>query len=123
MALVRDFGGKGPVLQLASHCAFGSFQEGVLRLHLPDEDAHLRSDNLVKQLTQLVSNALGSAVQVRFENKLATSGDTLQVRNERQRSERQSAAEASFLAEPVVGQLLGQDGNLVPDSIRPLNEN
>jgi DNA polymerase-3 subunit gamma/tau len=95
----------------------------VLRLHLPDEDAHLRNDNLVRQLTQAVGAAVGQPVQIRFESQLSTPGDTLHSRNERQRSERQIAAEASFLADPVVGQLLGQGGSVVPDSIRPINEN
>ena len=123
LALVGSAGLKGPVLQLGSHSAFCGYQDGVLRLFLPDEDAHLRTDNLVRQLTQAASTALGVAVQIRFENKLAIPGDTLHLRNERQRSERQLAAEASFLADPVVSQLLGQGGSIVPDSIRPLNEN
>ncbi len=123
LALVATAGLKGPALQLGSHSAFCGFGEGVLRLHLPDEDAHLRNENLVRQLTQAVSVAVGQPVQIRFESQHSTPGDTLHSRNERQRSERQIAAEASFLAEPVVGQLLGQGGNVVPDSIRPLNEN
>ena len=123
LALVGSAGLKGPVLQLGAHSAFCGYQDGVLRLFLPDEDAHLRTDNLVRQLTQAASTALGVAVQIRFENKLAIPGDTLHLRNERQRSERQLAAEASFLADPVVSQLLGQGGSIVPDSIRPLNEN
>jgi len=123
LALVGTAGLKGPVLQLASHSAFCGFQDGVLRLFLPVEDAHLRTDNLIRQLTQAVSTALGGAVQIRFETQLAVPGDTLHSRNERQRGERQLAAEASFLADPVVGQLLGQGGSVVADSIRPLSEN
>ena len=122
LALVATAGLKGPALQLGSHSAFCEYRDGVLRLFLPDEDAHLRTDNLVRQLTQAVTTAVGQPVQIRFESKLSTPGDTLHSRNERQRSERQIAAEASFLADPVVGQLLGQGGNVVPDSIRPINE-
>jgi DNA polymerase-3 subunit gamma/tau len=123
LALVSGAGLKGPVLQLGSHSAFCSLQDGVLRLFLPEADVHLRSDNLVRQLGDAVSNALGHPVKIQFENKLSVAGDTLHLRNERQRSERQLAAEASFLADPIVGQLLGQGGNIVPDSIRPLSEN
>jgi hypothetical protein len=43
------------------------------------------------------------------------------MRNERQRSERQLAAEASFVADPVVSQLLGQGGSIVPGSIQPIS--
>ena len=123
LALVGAAGLKGPALQLASNCMFCGFDNVILRLHLPEEDAHLRTDNLVRQLTQLLSLAMGGDVQLRFEGKPAAIGDTLHVRNERQRSARQAAAEASFLADPVVGQLLGQGGSVVPDSIRPISEN
>jgi DNA polymerase III subunit gamma/tau len=121
--VVATAGLKGPALQLGSHSAFCGFQDGVLRLHLPNEDAHLRTDNLVRQLTQAVTTAIGQPVQIRFESQHSAPGDTLHSRNQRQRSERQVAAEASFLADPVVGQLLGQGGSVVPDSIRPLSEN
>lgn len=124
LALVAAAGLKGPALQLGSHCAFCSYGDGVLRLHLPDEDAHLRSDNLVRQLAVAASNLLRASVQLRFEAKPAAAAtDTLHQRSERQRSERQDAAEARFLADPVVAQLLGQGGSVVPDSIRPLSEN
>ena len=123
LALVANAGLKGPALQLGSHSAFCSYQDGVLRLFLPEADTHLRTDNLIRQLSLAVSVALDAAVQIRFENKQSAPGDTLHLRNERQRSERQLAAEASFLADPVVSHLLGQGGSVVPDSIRPLNEN
>ena len=99
------------------------YQDGTLRLFLPEADAHLRNDSTVKQLSQAVGNAVGASVQIRFETQPGKPGDTLHLRNERQRSERQLAAEAAFLADPVVGQLLGQGGSIVPDSIRPLSEN
>ena len=123
LALVAGSGLKGPALQLASHCAFISCDEHALRVHLPDEDAHLRSESGVRQVTQAVGAALGRPVQIRFESQPGSAGVTLQQRNQRERSERQVAAEASFRADPVVSQLLGQGGNIVPDSIRPLSEN
>jgi DNA polymerase-3 subunit gamma/tau len=123
LALIAASGLKGPAFQLASHCAFIAFADGVLSVHLADEDAHLRSEGLVRQLAQSVGAALGGAVQVRFEAQAANAGDTLHRRSERQRGERQLAAEASFRADPVVEALLGQGGSIVPDSIRPLSEN
>ncbi|MCX7042588.1 MAG: DNA polymerase III subunit gamma/tau [Gammaproteobacteria bacterium] len=123
LALVAGSGLKGPALQLASHCAFINCDEDVLRVHLPEEDAHLRSESGVRQVTQAVATAIGRPVQIRFEAHPGGTGDTLHQRNQRQRSERQVAAEASFRADPVVSQLLGQGGSIVPDSIRPLSEN
>ena len=123
LALVAAAGLKGPALQLGSHCLFCGYGDGQLRLHLPEEDAHLRNDSLVRQLAAAASQLLGASVTLRFEPKPALPGDTLHMRTQRQRSEQQSAAEASFLADPVVAQLLGQGGSVVPDSIRPLSEN
>jgi len=82
---------------------------GTGRLHLPDEDAHLRNDSLVRQLGAAASQLLGAGVTLRFEPKPAVAGDTLHTRTQRQRSEQQSAAEASFLADPVVASVRGLD--------------
>jgi len=120
LALVAAAGLKGPALQLGSHCLFCGYSDGNLRLHLPEEDAHLRNDSLVRQLAAAASQLLGASVQLRFEPKPVLPGDTLHMRTQRQRSEQQSAAEASFLADPVVTQLLGQGGSVVPGSIQPL---
>jgi DNA polymerase-3 subunit gamma/tau len=123
LALVSAAGLKGPALQLGSHCQFCGYADGVLRLHLPDEDAHLRNDSLVRQLSTAAAQRLGRDVRLLFEGKPSQAGDTLHARTQRERSEKQSAAEASFLSDPVVAQLLGQGGSIVPDSIRPLSEN
>ena len=119
LALVGNSGLKGPVRELASHCAFLGYTDGVLRLSLPDSCAHLRSDSLVRRLSEELAAGLGKTPQIRFE-KAATDGDTLHTRQQRERSERQTSAEAAFLADPIVSQLLGQGGNVVPDSIRPI---
>ncbi len=118
--LIANAGIKGPAFQLASHSAFISYADNVLLLALPNDMEHLRTDSLVRNLGQALSTALGAAPVIRFE--AAKSGDdTLHQRTERQRSERQTGAEATFLADPVVSQLIGAGGNVVPDSIRPLD--
>ncbi len=122
LGLVASCGLKGPVYQLASHCAFLGRNDGVLRLHLPEEDAHLRSESLMRQLGQALAQATGREFQLRFETAAAPA-DTLHKRSERQRGERMQVAEQQFLADPVVSQLLGQGGCVVPDSIRPLDSN
>jgi DNA polymerase-3 subunit gamma/tau len=120
LALVGTAGLKGPVRELASHSGFCRYDEGVLSLNLPDAFEHLRSDNLVKRLASDLAPALGAAPKIRFE-KIAATGETLHDRQQRVLSERQSGAETAFLADPVVNQLLGQGGELLPDSIRPLD--
>jgi hypothetical protein len=113
---------RGPVRELAAHTAFLGCDDGALRLALAAGSDHLRSESLVRQLAQAVSGALGTPIQIRFEQAPAQA-DTLHDRNQRVRSERQSGAEADFFNNPVVSRLLEQGATLVPDSIRPLNEN
>jgi DNA polymerase-3 subunit gamma/tau len=118
LALIAGLGLKGPTLQLASHSAFCAYGDGILSLCLPDSMEHLRTENLVRQLTQALSTRLGTAPKIRFD-KATEVGDTLHARGERQRDRRQSAAEAAFLADPVVSRLIGEGGQVVPDSVRP----
>jgi DNA polymerase-3 subunit gamma/tau len=112
---------RGPVRELAAHTAFLGYDDGVLRLALAAGSDHLRSDSLVRQLSQQLANGLGGTLpQIRFEAAPATGADTLHDRTQRQRSERQSGAEAAFVADPVVSRLLEQGATLVPGTIEPL---
>jgi len=112
---------RGPARELAAHTAFLGCEGGALRLALAPGSDHLRNDSLVRQLAQAVGQAIGAQVQVRFEKAPAAApADTLHDRTQRQRSERQSGAEADFFADPVVSRLLEQGATVVPDSIRPL---
>ena len=121
--LVADAGLRGPVRELAAHCAFCAYADGVLSLSLPDSFDHLRSESLVRQLAQALQAPLGQVPQVRFESARAAAGtETLHDRTERQRGERQADAEADFLADPVVARLVEQGARLVPDSVRPMDE-
>jgi DNA polymerase-3 subunit gamma/tau len=122
LALITMVGLKGPVRELAAHAAFVGYQEGVLKLSLPDSQEYLRSESLTRQLAQNLAGSLGQAPQIRFE-KVVVKGETLHARTERQRSEKQSDAELAFLADPTVNKLIEQGAVLVPDSIRPLKEN
>jgi DNA polymerase-3 subunit gamma/tau len=122
IALIAALGMKGPVRELAAHAAFVGYDNGVLKLALPDSQEYLRSESLTRQLAQHLAAGLGSAPQIRFE-KPTGNAETLHARIERQRSEKQSDAELAFLADPVVNKLIEQGAVLVPDSIRPLKEN
>lgn len=123
LALIGDAGLKGPVRELASHSGFCAYADGLLSLSLPEACEHLRSDKSVSSLAQQLAPLLGSAPRIRFEKAAANAnGETLHDRNQRQRSERQSGAESSFMADPIVAQLIGQGGKVVPDSIKPLDQ-
>ena len=122
-ALIASSGLRGPARLLAEHSVFIGYDDGVLKLALPASDEHLKSSALIAMMATALTPALGTAPQIRFENA-PVQGESLRERNERARDERQSAAEATFMNDPDVQRLISQHGaKLVPDSIRPFDEN
>ena len=111
---------KGPTRELAAHSVFVAFDNGVLKLALPDNLLHLRSDAVVSGLAQKLAPAMGEVPKISFE-KANIHSETLHDRTERFRSEKQTDAQTAFMADPVVSQLLQQGAQIVPDSIRPLD--
>ncbi len=111
---------KGPTRELAAHSVFVAFDNGILKLALPDNLLHLRSDAVVSSLAQKLAPALGEIPKIIFE-KANVQSETLHDRTERFRSEKQTDAQSAFMADPVVSQLLQQGAQIVPDSIRPLD--
>ena len=121
--LVADLPLRGPVRELAASAAFVGFDDGVLRLALPESDEHLKAPIIVHQLADALASPLGHAPQIRFEAAPASAAPTLHERNARERETRQSSAEQNFLSDPDVQRLMSQQGaKLVPDSIRPYDE-
>ena len=115
---------KGPPRTLIDHVTFIGYADNVLRLHLPAEKDIFRSDNLVAQVARALGDVLGAAPRLEF---VAAGGaaakETLHERNQRDRDQRQIAAEAAFASDPTVQSLIQQHGaRVVPDSIRPLDE-
>ncbi|QNP41030.1 DNA polymerase III subunit gamma/tau [Lysobacter solisilvae (ex Woo and Kim 2020)] len=124
-ALVASSEIRGPARPLAEHAVFIGYDgnTNILRLALPASDEHLKSTALIGMMANALAPALGGAPQIRFENAPAQ-GESLRERNERARDERQGAAEAAFMNDPDVQRLITQHGaKVVPDSIRPLDEN
>ncbi|MFC5569529.1 DNA polymerase III subunit gamma/tau [Lysobacter yangpyeongensis] len=122
-ALVAGSALRGPARLLAEHSIFVGYDGTTLRLALPATDEHLKSSALIAMMANALEPILGSAPQIRFENAPAE-GESLRERKERARDERQSAAEAAFLNDVDVQRLITQHGaKLVPDSIRPFDEN
>ena len=112
---------RGPAAQLAAHSGFVSYADGVLRLTLAPADEHLKGPAMVRMLAAALESQLGTAPQIRFE-LTEPSGETLHVRNERQRDARQAQAEETFMNDPDVRRMLEQGAKVVPDSIRPLDD-
>ena len=119
--LIDDSGLSGPSRELAANAAFVSFQHGVLRLALLPGFEYLQSERALNALAQALSQALGSTPKILIETCNAQA-ETLHQRADRQRGEQQSAAEAVFMADPQVQQLIQQGARVVADSIRPFKE-
>jgi len=122
LALVAGSGLTGPSRLLASHAAFISCRDGVLKLGLAPGFEYLSSENALKALSEMLGKALGQAPRIVIDTSDAPA-ETLHQRSDRERGERQQAAEQTFLADPEVQVLIQQHGaRLVSDSIRPFEE-
>ena len=121
LALLDTAGLRGPVRELAAHAAFCAYTGGELRLALPDELSHLRTDAMTAKLAEALISTLGTRPRITFvADTVALAGETLHARNARQSDERQAGAEQSFLADSAVQRYMQQYGaKLVPGSIQP----
>ena len=113
---------NGPSKQLAAHSAFISYQHGVLKLAISPGFEYLSSDRSQAALIAALTGPLGQAPRLVIDTG-AAGAETLHQRADRQRGERQTAAEAAFMADPSVQLLVQQHGaRVVADSIRPFEE-
>ncbi len=120
LALVERSGLKGAPRELAAHAVFLGHDDGVLHLGLSPNDELLNTPASNRALSAALADLLGGTPRLRFETVADSGAETLRERTERARDARQEAAEAAFLADPGVQQLMRRHGaTLVPDSIRP----
>jgi len=123
-SLVANSNLRGPSRVLAEHAGFVGYADGVLSLSLTAADELLRSNAMtVNLVAEALAPALGVTPQIRFV-EASRSAESLRERNDRARDERQANAEANFMNDPDVQRLISQHGaKVVPDSIRPYDEN
>lgn len=115
---------RGPARELAAHTAFVSHDDGVLTLLLAPGFEYLRTERSIGALAAALAASLGAEPQVVIQTGEAVQAETLNARRDRERDSRQSAAEEAFLNDPAVKRLVEQHGaRVVPDSIRPVDEN
>ena len=119
---VADSGLSGPERELAANCAFERATPEAIHLVLPEGFDYLKTDRAAAQLEQAVSQRLGQSPRILIRIGQAQA-ETLHDRQERERGERQTAAQAAFLDHAQVRGLVEQHGaRVVPDSIRPYQE-
>ncbi|MDR0181358.1 DNA polymerase III subunit gamma/tau [Lysobacter arvi] len=123
-SLVANSNLRGPARVLAEHAGFVGYADGVLSLSLSADDDLLRGNAVtVNLVAEALAPALGVAPQIRFV-EASRPAESLRQRNERARDQRQADAEANFMNDPDVQRLISQHGaKIVPDSIRPYDEN
>ncbi len=110
---------RGPVREFAHNVVPIALQDGRLRLGLAPQFEHLRSDGMLRNLTEALTPALGAGLRIQLET-LDTASDTLADRQRRERAQQQGDAEAAIAADPVVQSLIQQfDARVVPRSTRP----
>ena len=104
--------------ELARHSALIEFGASTVRLALPQDKRPLvtQKERLAKTLSDYFGRPL--KVEVALADQV---GESVAVADQRAADARQQAAEAAFMADPVVKTLLAQPGaQVVPGSIRPL---
>ncbi|QHG86331.1 DNA polymerase III subunit gamma/tau [Xanthomonas sp. NCPPB 1638] len=122
LELVTRSGLNGPSRQLAANAAFIGHRDGVLRLALAPGFEYLTSERSIANLAQALAPVMGNTPRIVIETGSADV-ETLHERANRQKGERQSAAEDAFMNDPNVQRLIQQQGaRVVPDSIRPYDE-
>lgn len=122
LAFVASSELSGPARELAANSAFVAHADGVLRLALTDGFDYLQTDRSLQQLEQALTARFGGQRRIVFGTGQAQA-ETLHARQDRERNERQDAAQAAFLGNAHVRTLVEQQGaRVVPDSIRPYQE-
>ena len=111
---------KGPLGQVAAHSALVSRNGSNLVLSYPPDLFDSLSETVQNWFEQALTEAFGIAVKVKFEKLRDAVAETLFDRESQQRQDRQSQAEAEFSNHPVVSALLSEGGQIVPESVRPL---
>jgi DNA polymerase-3 subunit gamma/tau len=110
---------NGMAGMLAKQCVFQSFNDGILELSLPAAQKHLAEKAFQEKLKSELQAHFGANLRINIRISEAP-GKSLAAVEDRERSERQIAAEAAILADPFINNLKQDFGaEVVPSAIRP----
>lgn len=112
---------SGPAGQLAAHAQFVAGDADGVTLAVGLAGQAMRTDTSVKRLSEALAPLFGRPPSLRFV-EASGDGETLFDRQQRQKSQRQTEAEARFHSDPVVQQLVAQGAQVLDGSIRPIEE-
>jgi DNA polymerase III subunit gamma/tau len=111
---------RGPEREIGLHAAFVSFQDSVLKLEYPENLFDTLNDIMINRVQTAIGQALQQPVQVKIDRQKDPQADTLFARETQTRLGKMQDAEAEFQNHPVVTALLQEGGQILPDSIKPL---
>lgn len=96
--------------ELARHSVLASWDKGLFKLALPQDKRPLATQK--ERLAGTLSEYFGRAIKLEIE-LTDNVGESVAVRDNRVRDEKQAAAEAAFMADPAVQVLLSEGGGRV----------
>ena len=120
LQLLKALNLRGPEREIGLHAAFVSFQDSVLKLEYPENLYDTLNDTMLGRVQTAISQAMQQPVQIRIDRQKDPQADTLFARETQTRIGKMQDAEAEFQNHPVVSALLQEGGQIVPDSIKPL---
>jgi DNA polymerase-3 subunit gamma/tau len=110
---------NGMAGMLAKQCEFQSFADGILELTLPAAQKHLAEKAFQEKLKLELLPHFGGNLRLNIRIS-DVAGKSLAAVEDRERSERQVAAEAAILSDPFINNLRQEFGaEIVPSMIRP----
>ena len=120
LLLLKALSLRGPEREIGLHAAFVSFQDSVLRLAYPENLYDTLNDIMLGRVQAAISQAMQQPVQIRIDRQKDPPAETLFAHETQTRLGKMQDAEAEFQNHPVVTALLQEGGQIVPDSIKPL---
>ena len=112
---------NGMAGMLAKQCEFQSYADGILELTLPSTQKHLAEKAFQEKLKSELLPHFGANLRMNIRIS-DVAGKSLAAAEDRERSERQVAAEAAILSDPFINNLKQDFGaEVVASSIRPAN--
>jgi len=120
LRLLKTLSLRGPEREIGLHAAFVSFQDSVLKLEYPENLFDTLNDTMLGRVQAAIGQALQQPVQIKIDRQKDPQAETLFARETQTRLGAMQDAEAEFQNHPVVSALLQEGGQIVPDSIKPL---
>jgi DNA polymerase-3 subunit gamma/tau len=113
---------RGPTREFATHLGFVADDGDVIRVSLPANLEQLRNEIALRKLQDVLLAAHGRSARIVVELVAGFAGDTAAIRAAREKSERETAAEAAIGADLFVVRAIADFGaRILPDSTKPLD--